>query len=170
MLINSHRLTIRPFNETDVDAVFALRSDPEIMRFIRAPQTEREETVSWIKRLSSLWETSGIGFGALIEKESDELIGWSGLWILKESQEIEVGYAIRQDRWGMGYATEAAKSVLKYGFEEVGLERIVALAFPQNTGSINVMKKLGMSHIGIGRFYDNDLVQYAITKKSFLQG
>ena len=117
--------------------------------------------------ITAHFEERGIGFLAVIEKETNEFAGWAGLWVLKETSEIEVGYGLRKASWGKGYATEAAERILQYGFEDLRLDKIVAVAYPENEASINVMKKLGMSHVGIGRFYDNDLVQYAIKREDY---
>ncbi len=168
-MLESDRLIIRPFVEDDVDDVFEMRSDPDLMRFIRAPQIERHQAEDWLRLITSKWDKSGIGFCALIDKKSKHFVGWCGLWILKETNEIEIGYAIRRDLWGMGFATESAKRILKYAFEDLNLKRVVAVAFPENSGSIGVMKKIGMEFVGMGSFYDHELVQYAITKTQYLE-
>ncbi len=168
-MLETERLFLRKMQEYDVDEIFKMRSDEEIMRYIRQPQTKREESLNWIHLISEKWDTEKIGFCSVIEKETKDFVGWCGLWKLKETGEIEVGYAIQKKFWGKGYATEAAEVCLKYGFEELGLDKIVAVAYPDNEASQNVMKRLGMKYIGIGRFYDNDLVQYAITKDDFLK-
>jgi ribosomal-protein-alanine N-acetyltransferase len=166
-MLETERLSLRRFTETDVDAVFAMRSDAEMMRFIRAPQN-RQETVNWLKLISSLWETDKIGFCAVIEKASGSLIGWCGLWRLKETGETEVGYAIAPRFWGKGLASEAAKAFLNYGFITLKLDRIVAVADPENSGSRRVMEKLGMRFDYVGEFYGRDLVHYSIKKEKFL--
>lgn len=166
-MLETDRLYLRPLDETDIDAIFAMRRDAEIMRFIRPPQTRRAESLNWIRLISEKWQTEKIGFCGVIEKETGNLIGWCGLWRLKETGEVEVGYAIVKDFWGRGFATEAAKKMLEYGFNTLGLERIVAVAHPENQPSQNVMKRLGMRFVRIGKFYDNELVQYAISKSEF---
>ncbi len=167
-MMETERLFLRKLKDYDIDGIFKMRSDIEIMRYIREPQTERAESINWIKMISEKWDTERIGFCGVVEKETKSFVGWCGLWRLKETSEIEVGYAIHKDFWGKGYATEAARRCLEYGFEELNLKKIVAVAFPENESSQNVMKKLGMNYVGIGEFYDNDLVQYAISKKEFL--
>ncbi|MDH3493054.1 MAG: GNAT family N-acetyltransferase [Acidobacteriota bacterium] len=166
-MFTTERLTIRPFEDSDLDDVFAMRSDPEIMRFIRDPQNKRSDAQRWMEMISSKWNINGIGFGAVVDRESQRFAGWCGLWKLKETNEIEVGYAVRKEFWGKGYATEAARRMLGYAFDEIELNRVVAVAYPENMASINVMKKLGMACVGRGRFYDQDLVQYAITSEEF---
>jgi ribosomal-protein-alanine N-acetyltransferase len=165
-MLETERLILRRFDENDTDAVFALRSDAEMMRFIRAPQ-KRPESVNWLKLVSSLWETEKIGFCAVIEKASGALIGWCGLWRLKETGETEIGYAIAGGFQGKGLASEAAAAFLAYGFETLKLDKIVAVAAPENAASRRVMEKLGMKFDYNGEFYGRDLVHYSITKEKF---
>ena len=156
-------------NETDIDAVFVMRSDENVMRFIRAPQTKRDEAGNWIKLVSSRWTDEKIGFCSIIEKSSKRFIGWCGLWRLKENGETEVGYALVKECWGRGFASEAAGAFLKYGFEHLDLEKIVAVANPENTGSRRVMEKLGMTYDYTGTFYERDLVHYTITRDDYFR-
>ena len=168
-MLETARLILRPFNKNDVDSVFAMRSNIDVMRFIREPQTRRAEAESWIDLVSSRWEKEKIGFCAVIEKSSNQFIGWCGLWRLKETDEIEVGYALVKDFRGKGCAVEAAEAVLTYGFEELNLKEIVAVARPENRASWRVMERLGMTYDYTGKFYERDLVHYSITRKEFFQ-
>lgn len=167
-MFETERLFLRRLKDYDVDEIFKMRSDEEIMRYIREPQMERKESLNWIKMISEKWDTERIGFCGVIEKKSKRFVGWCGLWRLKETDEFEVGYAIAKDFWGNGYATEAARKCLEYGFEELNLKKIVAVASPENQASQNVMKRLGMNYAGISKFYGNDLVQYVISREEFL--
>ena len=168
-MFETERLILRKFGERDVEAIFALRKDADIMRFIREPQN-RNETTNWLKLVSSHWEDEKIGFCAAVEKESTKVIGWCGLWRLKETGETEVGYAIAKEFWGKGFATEAARKFLEYGFDELNFETIVAVAQPENTASRRVMEKLGMQYDYTGEFYGKQLVHYSITKDRFRRG
>lgn len=167
-MLETERLFLRPMNETDVDAVFEMRSDEDIMRFIRAPQINRREAKNWIRLVSSRWEKEKIGFCAIVEKASNRFAGWCGLWRLKETDEIEIGYALVKDFHGLGYASEASQAFLIYGFEKLNLEKIVAVARPENHASRRVMERLGMIYDYTGKFYESDLVHYSITKKTWL--
>jgi len=166
-MLETNRLFLRPLTENDVDAVFAMRSDADVMRFIRPVQTNRSEAKSWIDLVSSRWEKEKIGFCAVIEKSSNRFIGWCGLWRLKENNEIEVGYALIKDFRGQGLAVEAAAALLKYGFEDLNLKEIVAVARPGNRASWRVMERLGMTYDYTGKFYDSDLVHYSISREEF---
>ena len=165
-MLETDRLILRPLDEKDIDAIFAMRSDPEVMRFIREPQN-RDESANWVGLVSSLWATEQIGFCAMVEKSLGKFVGWCGLWRLKETGEIEVGYAVAKKFWGKGYATEAALEFLDYAFKKLAPEKIVAVARPKNAASRRVMEKLGMDFVKIDTFYDQTLVQYAITKENY---
>lgn len=166
-MLETERLILRKFDERDVDAVFAMRKDAEVMRFIREAQN-RQESVNWLKLISSHWEDEKIGFCAVIEKASEKIVGWCGLWRLKETREMEIGYAIAKEFWGKGFATEAAQKFLDYGFNELEVEKIVAVAHPQNIRSRRVMEKLGFRYDYTGEFYGRQLVHYSITREEFL--
>ena len=166
-MLETARLFLRPFNKNDIDAVYTMRSDADVMRFIREPQTRRGEAESWINLTSSRWEKEKIGFCAVIEKSSNQFIGWCGLWRLKETDEIEVGYALVKDFRGQGYASEAAKALLIYGFDRLNFREIVAVARPENRNSWRVMERLGMTYDYTGKFYECELVHYSITKEEF---
>lgn len=165
-MLETERLTLRPLDESDVDAIYAMRSDADVMRFIREPQN-RNESANWIELVSNRWQKERIGFCAMIEKSSGKFVGWCGLWQLKENGEIEVGYAVAKDFWGKGFASEAALAFLAYGFEELRLEKIVAVARPENAASRRVMEKIGMRYDYAGEFYERRLVHYSITRGQF---
>lgn len=166
-MFETERLKIRRMNDRDIDAVAQMRGDKDVMCFIREPQ-KRDESESWIKLISSRWDKEKIGFCALFEKKTGKFVGWCGLWILEETGETEVGYAIAKEFWGQGFAAEAARVFLDYGFNNLELDKIVAVASRKNTGSRRVMEKIGMNYVGTGNFYGKKLVQYAIFKNEFL--
>ena len=94
-------------------------------------------------------------------------MGWAGLQPLSGTDEIEVGYAFERAAWGRGYATEVASAIVQWGFEELGLERIVAVASPENAGSRRVMDKLGMRYEGVRPGSGQPSVYYSLTPAAF---
>jgi len=166
-MLETDRLILRLMDVRDVKAIFAMRSDIDVMRFIREPQN-RDESANWIKLVSSRWEHEQIGFCAMLEKLSQEFIGWCGIWRLPETGELEIGYAVAKQFWCKGFATEAALEFLDYAFEKLENEKIVAVARPENAPSRRVMEKLGMHYDYTGEFYGFELVHYSIDKEEFL--
>ena len=165
-MLETDRLLLRPLVASDADAIYALRSDAEIMRYIREPQ-DRRETEKWIRLVSSRWQKDKLGFCGVVEKKSGVLTGWCGVWRLSETDEVEIGYAIAKAFWRRGFATEAAEVLLRYAFEQIKPDKITAVAEPENTASRRVMEKLGMKFVRIDDFYKRQLVQYAITEREF---
>ena len=163
-MFETERLILRPLDKRDVDAIYRMRGDADVMRFIREPQNRRE-SADWVELVSSRWANERIGFCAMLEKSSGGFVGWCGIWRLKETGELEIGYAVAKEFWGKGLAAEAALAFLDYAFDELNQEKIVAVARPENAASRRVMEKLGMSFVGTGTFYEQTLVQYAITKE-----
>lgn len=166
-MLETERLIMRPMVEDDVDEIFAMRSDEDIMRFIREPQG-RDESLDWIKLVSERWDSEKLGFCVVVEKETDNFLGWCGVWRLQETDEMEIGYAIEKAQWGKGFATEAAEKFMQYAFEELKTEKLVAVARPENTASRRVMEKLGMRFVKTGEFYNQTLVQYGIKKSEWI--
>lgn len=165
-MLETERLLLRPLLASDADAIYALRSDAEIMRYIREPQNRRE-TENWIRLVSSRWQKEKLGFCGVVEKKSGVLTGWCGVWRLSETDEVEIGYAIAKKFWRRGFATEAAEALLQYTFAQIKPDKITAVAEPENTASRRVMEKLGMKFIRTDQFYERQLVQYAITDQEF---
>jgi len=165
-MLETDRLILRPMNARDVNAIFAMRSDIDVMRFIREPQS-RDESANWIKLVSSRWKREEIGFCAMLEKLSQEFVGWCGIWQLQETGELEIGYAVAKQFWGRGFATEAALRFLDYAFENLGNEKTVAVTRPENAASRRVMEKIGMRYDYTGEFYGFELVHYSIDREKW---
>jgi ribosomal-protein-alanine N-acetyltransferase len=167
-MLETERLVLRRFTPDDLDELVALRADPEVMRYIGDQSREKVE-----QRLSyyiAHYDPHGFGMWAVILKTTGQLIGWCGLIFLDETPEVEVGYGIGRDYWGRGLMTEAAHASLRYGFETAGLERIVAVAMPENSASRRIMEKLGMRYERMAHHYGHDLVYYAIGRDEFKAG
>lgn len=162
--IETPRLLLRPFTLDDAPAIHELTSDPEVVRYTArpVPTADVSDVMPRLARWIAYQEAHGFGVWAVQENEGGLVVGQCGLYEVEfKGPDVEVAYVLRRDRWGRGYATEAAAAALRFGFEELGLRRIVALIVPANTASIRVAEKLGMRREGRARHYDLDLVRYA---------
>jgi ribosomal-protein-alanine N-acetyltransferase len=104
---------------------------------------------------------------AVVEKASGELIGHCGLRYIADISETEVLYAFGKDFWGRGYATEAARESVAYGFDRVGLERIIGLAIPENIASCKVLEHCGLEYEKDTHLFDLDLAYYALNREDY---
>jgi RimJ/RimL family protein N-acetyltransferase len=163
--LQTERLVIRPYSEDDATALHEVFGSPEVMTWTpSAPSKDVAETAQRLARTMAFTARQPPGFGlwALELKESTEFLGQVGLFPVEgKGPEVEVAYELAPRVWGHGYATEAARALLDYGFGELGLRRIVALILPDNARSRNVASKCGLTPGGPGRFYGLDLVVYA---------
>lgn len=151
MILKTERLILREFNESDWEATLAYQSDPEYLRFY--PWTQRTELdVRAFIRMFIDWSRENPRKKhqvAIVLRESGELIGNGG--IRKQTADAtiaELGYELDRRYWGQGYATEAARALVDYGFRELKLHRIWAHCIAENTASAHVLEKIGMNYEG----------------------
>ncbi len=169
MLIETDRLRLRPLTDDDLPALIRFRADDDVSRYIGGAAMQAPEMVARRLRFYlACHERYGFGMSAISRKSDGEMIGWGGLQPLEESGEIEVGYGFAKDFWGQGYATETAAACLRYGFEQAGLARIVAVAIPENLGSRRVLEKIGMRFEREAQHYNSTCALYAITRAEFV--
>jgi ribosomal-protein-alanine N-acetyltransferase len=145
-ILETSRLILREFFIDDADALGRVLSDPETMRFYPAPY-DRAGVANWIARNLRRYADDGHGLWAMILKSSGDLIGDCGLTVqeVEGAHEIEIGYHVRRDLWGQGFATEAARACRDYGFARLPVERIISLIRPENLPSRRVAEKNGMT-------------------------
>jgi ribosomal-protein-alanine N-acetyltransferase len=168
MVITTDRLILRPFVAEDLAELAVIRAKPEVMKYIADGQPQTREQVA--KRLTHYiehYEAHGFSMFALINKADGRLIGPGGLFTLRGTTEIEVGYCLDTPFWGQGLATEMAATWLRYGFAELKLKTIAAVAYPQNTASRRVMEKVGLTYRQNGIFHGVNSVYYRIERAQF---
>ena len=143
--IETERLELRPLTLADLGALHELYADPDAMRYAGGPTHSVDESEARLRRLIEHHERHGFSLWAVVERSSANVAGDAGLVLLEHrGPEIELGYRLKSPAWGKGYATEAAGAWIAYGFDELGLRRIVAVAHPENAASQRVLEKIGM--------------------------
>lgn len=167
-IITDH-LLLRPFEAVDVAAYAAIRAKPEVVRYLpggpEGAANAQAKAEQLIPVFAAAWRDPGYGPWAVIERASGRLIGHAGLRLVPELDgETEILYMLDSACWGRGYATEAAEAACRFGFETLGLDRLIALALPENTGSIRVMQKLGMTADGPFEAFGISGIRYAIRR------
>jgi len=165
--IETARLVLRPKTSEDLDAMCALYEDPDVAVWLGwgiGGEVDRAEAQRRLERHLEHERTYGFGMWAIVERSSGDVIGHCGLQHLGGGPEIEVGWALLSSRWGRGYATEAARAAVEYGFAELGLERIVAVILPENARSRGVAERLGMAEDGRGTYYGLEHDRHVLTR------
>jgi RimJ/RimL family protein N-acetyltransferase len=148
-VIETDRLRLRPLRESDLDAYAAMLGDPEIMRYLGDGRTlDREDAWRHLAMLLGHWTLRGFGTWALEERGTGAFVGRAGLHYPAGWPDREVGWALRREHWGKGYATEAARASLDHAFDTLGWERAISLIHPGNLRSIRVAERLGERYEG----------------------
>lgn len=146
--IETEHLLLREWLPEDLPFFAAINQDPKVMECLLRAMTEAE-TAAMIEKIQKHFKQHGFGLFACILKQTSNCIGLVGLnipeFIAHFTPCVEIGWRLSSEAWGKGYATEAAKAVLKAGFEQFNLQEIVAFTVPSNKRSIRVMEKIGMT-------------------------
>ncbi len=177
MLLETERLILREFVEEDWQAVLAYQSDPQYLRYYHWSDRSPGAVRAFVKMfLEFQRERPRTKFQlAVIYKEDEQLIGNCGIRINDpDLREANIGYELSSHYWGQGIATEAARALLRFGFEELQMHRIYATTLSANTGSAKVMAKLGMrleaheleKEYVKGRWFDS--LTYAMLEREWL--
>jgi RimJ/RimL family protein N-acetyltransferase len=161
--LDTERLRLRPATLDDLDRWLAISRDAEQAWWGEPRSTVDEARVNLQKHVANQ-ERHGFSLWPVELSTSGEMIGLAGLQHLADGPEIEVGYRFLRDYWGNGYATEAAGAAIRYGFDELGLKRIVAVTMPTNRASCRVMEKCGLGFVGVVQVYGHAQVKYALNR------
>ena len=150
--VETDRLILREFNEKDFEAVYDFGSNLEVNKLTGDKLIDSLEGAKNI--IKNIWKKEykkyGYGRWATIYKPDNKIIGFAGLKYLPEFNETDIGFRFLPEYWNKGIATEASKEIIKYGFKNLKLDRIIGIAMPENIGSCKVLEKVGLS------FYKKD--------------
>lgn len=145
VFLETERLLLRRFREADVDHLFALHNDPDVMRFLTGgePISRAEIERDYRERFAAE------GYWVAIERASGEFLGWFALHSTadRDPAEFELGYRLRKAAWGKGFATEGSRALIYKGFAELGVRRVWAETMAVNLASRRVMEKSGLMHV-----------------------
>ena len=157
--LETMRLDFREFVPADFDDLYRLGSDPKVMRYIgNGKPLSREGAVRVLGRIlgySALYPDLGYWYAS--RRDTGAFIGWFSLKYAGRSPDIEVGYWLLQSAWGQGFATEGAQAMVDYGFDDLGLHRIIGVTHRDNKASQHVLMKSGLEDVGWGNYYDQRL-------------
>jgi ribosomal-protein-alanine N-acetyltransferase len=170
MRLETSRLVIRSFEPSDAAGVLQVFADPDVRRYLPPfPDPTLETMGKSVARRMAMERDHGHGLWAVERKDTGELIGDCGLMLVEGTgPEVEIAYHYKQTAWNQGYGTEAAIACLAHGFGPIGLERVIAICFPENVGSWRVMEKAGMRPDGTADYYGlTGLKKYAAERTTW---
>jgi RimJ/RimL family protein N-acetyltransferase len=166
--IETPHLLLRAWTRDDADVWFNILQEEGILRYFpnQLPPS-REKAAEYIAHQSAHWAEFGYGHWAVITREDGRVIGWNGLEYLLELDETEVAYLLSKRVWGRGYATEAARAAVRFGFERAGLSKIIGLVHSENTGSVRVLEKCGLSFDDRITLWGMELSRYRLQRSAY---
>jgi RimJ/RimL family protein N-acetyltransferase len=165
--LETARTYLRNLTVADAEDFYAINLDPEVMKYTGDnPFKSFEEAKRFLAEYDQ-YQKYGVGRLAVIEKKTGEFLGWCGLKYTPEQDYYDLGYRFFRSHWNKGYATETALANLQFGFRQRGLDEIVGRALSDNTASINVLKKAGMTYRKALDFEGKEGVWYSITRGEY---
>ena len=167
--LETERLILRPFGEGDWIGLHRAYGDPQVMRWHGVDEPIDVATTAYsVGRMSGHFGARGYGMFAIVERESDEVVGRVGIMVHDDwtagPDRHEIGWTVQRDRWGRGYAPEGARAVLDWAWDVIDVPRIISITDVDNRRSQRVMEKIGLTPRGTGRWHDHDMVWYAIDR------
>jgi len=143
--LRTPHLLLRAWTPDDAGAWFNILQEDGILRYFPSlAPPPREKADAYIAHHLAHWEQYGYGHWAVVTQDGDRVVGWTGLEHLPELGESEVAYLLSKRVWGHGYASEAARAAICFGFETVRLDSIIGLVHQDNIASIRVLEKCGL--------------------------
>jgi ribosomal-protein-alanine N-acetyltransferase len=162
-MLETPRLVLAPVVPTDTDAIAALYSDPDVMRYVTERPLSAEFAAASVAKGIQHWADHGHGMFSVFQRESGAFIGRCGIVRMGATADVEVAYILRKDFWGQGYATEAASACVELGFARQGLSEIFGLTFLDNTPSQRVLEKCGLRFCGTRFHHPRHLLLFSRT-------
>ena len=170
VILETERLILREFRESDADAYAAICADPEVMRYLgegRALSTfEAWRSMAF---LVGHWQLLGYGHFAAEEKATGNFVGRIGFLNPRGWPGFELGWTLGREYWGRGYATEAARRALRYAFEDLDRDHIISLIYPENKPSSKVAERLGEKIEGKTELFGKEVLIYGIDRKDWIR-
>lgn len=164
----TERCALRAFREDDVPGLAALHGDAEVIRFLSSdgePNPKLSNAWDYVAMHLGHWALRGYGKWALAERGSDRLIGRVGFWDAPyDWPGLELGWTVSRDMWGKGYATEASRAALAWGFENIAKDEIISLIHRDNARSIRVAERLGERLLRTGSERNENHLIYGISR------
>jgi RimJ/RimL family protein N-acetyltransferase len=164
----TQRLAFSAIGPQHANELYELDADPRVMRYIGTGQIRtREDVDEAMRRLPRAYVLyPGLGTWRATRRDNGDFVGWFALKYVPGSVEVEVGYRLRHAAWGHGFATEGARELVRYGFDELGLYRVIGITHPENTASQHVLLKAGLAEAGFGHYYGRRVRVYEAVRNA----
>ena len=167
------RFILRELEETDAEGIFELDSNPEVHKYLgNNPIKTVQEAKNIIEHVRKQYLDNGIGRWAIVDKSTNEFIGWAGMkWNTEpfnnQQYFYDIGYRLIERHWGKGIATECAIASLNYGYEALNAKKLVGIAHIDNIGSNKILQSIGLKHVEAFNHEGDDCNWYELTREEW---
>jgi RimJ/RimL family protein N-acetyltransferase len=169
-ILTTARLRLEPFADKHLADMNAMNCHPEVMRYLSGKPETLDETRAIIERVKARWLEVGYSWWSFIARETGQFVGAGCLQNLRREATplpdpdgpLEIGWRLRRDAQGRGFATEAATAIVDFAFDVRAAQELLAVCHPENTASAGVMARLGMQDQGLQRWYGREMTTYRI--------
>lgn len=168
LLLETERLLIKVPTLADIKHWYSLHSDPEVMQFIDGARSKRT-IQKWLEQDIAYQNKHGFCMGSVFHKDTNQFIGRAGAVYLNyedNQPDIEIGFVLHKAYWGQGYGTELVKALIKWGFNNLPVTKLVAVTHPENKKSQRVLEKAGMHFAKRMHYHSSDCDLYEILKEA----
>jgi RimJ/RimL family protein N-acetyltransferase len=165
-ILTTARLRLEPVADAHFDELLAMNGIPEVMRYITGKPDTPDDTLGMIARAKARWAAFGFTTWAIFEAGGARLIGLCAIMHLggDPANSLELGWRLRPEAWGKGYASEATRRIAQFAFDELDAQSVCAVCDPDNLASRRVMERLGMRDQGQAVWNDHDVAVYELTR------
>jgi RimJ/RimL family protein N-acetyltransferase len=169
--ITTPHLKLLPLEATDAEILHRIYQVDGVLRYFpNTTPAPLEKIQKFINAQEKHWAEYGYGNWGILPEGERQIVGWAGLQYVPELDETEVGYLLNRPFWGKGYATEAARASLQFGFERFNFDHMIALVHPDNLGSRRVLEKCGMTYMENKVLWGLEMMRYCIEKADWKAG
>jgi RimJ/RimL family protein N-acetyltransferase len=165
-VLTTARLRLEPMGDSHFDGLYALNREPAVMRYITGKPDTPEDTRAMIERVKLRWREFGFSWWCFVERETGQIIGAGCIQHLGRDagNPLEIGWRLRPEKWGRGYASEAANAMAAFAFDTLDADLLCAVCQPENHPSSRVMERLGMHYKGQEEWYEMTTSVYQMTR------
>jgi len=165
-ILETNRLLLREFNISDAESFYELNLNPNVIKYTgNSAFKDIDEAKAFLENYSD-YQRNGFGRWAVINKSTEEFLGWCGLKYDEDLNETDIGFRFFEHFWNKGFATESAKACIGHGFEKLNLKTIIGRAMKENIASIKVLEKIGLQYEKDFNFDGLEGVIYKIENKN----
>ncbi|MEP6637515.1 MAG: GNAT family N-acetyltransferase [Acidobacteriota bacterium] len=167
--LESKRLLLRQWRESDFAPYAKLCADKDVMRYLGGKALSRAEAWRHMAFLIGHWELRSYGHFAVEEKASGNFIGRLGFLNPEGWPGFEIGWTLAREAWGKGYATEGARVALEYAFADLDRAHVISLIHPDNQASMRVAERLGEKREGVAEVFDHPVIVFGIDRSAYVR-